>query len=72
MEISSTEDSWTLVAVVCMYVVLITPSELLQFYYYTASRPTTDLVFSGLVLNRRIYTIHIKTSLSLNVTLSAI
>jgi len=35
----------TLVAVVCMYLVLITPSELLQFYYY-AVRPDTVELFN--------------------------
>jgi len=33
----------TLVAVVCMYLVLITPSELLQFYYYTVRPDTVEL-----------------------------
>ena len=33
----------TLVAVVCMYLVLITPSELMQFYYYIVRRDAVEL-----------------------------
>jgi len=39
----------TLVAVVCMYLVLITPSELLQFYYY-AVRPETVELFNTVIV----------------------
>ena len=39
----------TLVAVVCMYLVLITPSELLQFYYYVVRRESVELFNTAIV-----------------------
>lgn len=39
----------TLVAVVCMHLVLISPSELLQFYYYTVGRESVELFNTAVV-----------------------
>lgn len=39
----------TLVAVVCMYLVLITPSELMQFYYYIVRRDSVELFNTAIV-----------------------
>jgi len=39
----------TLVAVVCMYLVLITPSELMQFYYYIVRRDAVELFNTAIV-----------------------
>jgi len=40
----------TLVAVVCMHLVLITPSELLQFFYYTVSRDAVEVFNTAVVV----------------------
>jgi len=58
----------TLVAVVCMYLVLISPSELLQFYYYTVRRESVELFNAAIVATNVLQT----TNFALNFVLYSV
>jgi len=58
----------TLVAVVCMYLVLITPSELLQFYYYTVRRESVEIFNTAIVATNVLQT----TNFALNFVLYSV
>jgi len=48
----------TMVAIVCMFLVLVTPSEILRFYYYTISHHSVELFSVAIALTNVLQTIN--------------
>jgi hypothetical protein len=48
----------TLIAIVCMYLVLITPSELLHFYYYAVGRDSVEMFNAAIVVTNVLQTLN--------------